>query len=363
MQEKKIRVSIIGNGFVTRHFHMPLIASVPGLQLVAMGTQRPEQVRLDDSSVEIVSPEQAAVADAVDLVIVASINESHYRFAKLALESGKHVVVEKPFTPTLKEARELAELAKRVGKHLAVFQNRRWDSDYLTIRDAIRSESLGDIVHFESHIDRYAPTVPKAWREEPVPAGGTWFDLGPHVADQALLQFGLPETVTASFARQREGARTDDWFTVILEYGRMRVVLRGAQLVPGFGMRFIVHGTDRSVVKQAQDIQEQQLMAGLLPDNPSYGVDPDDAYVFDPISHPGERRAVPATRGDQSQFYVQLERAIRGEGPNPVAPAEAVALIALLEAAATSAAEGRSMTLSLTEEERTAFDRERRAHL
>ncbi|MFM0736855.1 Gfo/Idh/MocA family oxidoreductase [Paraburkholderia xenovorans] len=362
MQDQKIRVSIIGYGFVTRHFHMPLIASVPGLQLVAIGTQRAEQVTLDDPSIEILSPEQAAVAESVDLVIVASVNESHYRFAKLALEAGKHVVVEKPFTPTLKEARELAALAKRVGKHLAVFQNRRWDSDYLTVRDAIRHESLGDIVHFESHIDCYAPNVPQAWREEPVPAGGTWFDLGPHVADQVLLQFGLPEFVTASFAQQRTGARTDDWFTVVLGYGRMRVVLRGAQVVPGFGMRFLVHGTNRSVMKQAQDIQEQQLIAGLLPGNPSYGVDPDDAYVIDPADALSKRRVVPATRGDQSQFYVQLERAIRGEGPNPVAPAEAVALIALLEAASISAAEGRSTTLSLTEEERVAFENDRRSH-
>nr|WKF60628.1 putative oxidoreductase YdgJ [Paraburkholderia busanensis] len=362
MQQSRIKVSIIGYGFVTRHFHLPLISSVPGLQVVAIGTQRPDQVDLDDDAIAVMSPEQAAVAESVDLVIVASVNESHYRFAKLALEAGKHVVVEKPFTPTLGEARELAALAARVGKHLAVFQNRRWDSDYLTVCNAIRHEDLGDIVHFESHIDRYAPEVPRAWREEPVPAGGTWFDLGPHVADQALLQFGLPESVTASFAQQRDGARTDDWFTVVLGYGRLRVVLRGAQLVPGFGMRFIVHGTKRSVLKQAQDIQEQQLIAGLLPDNPAYGVDPDKAHVYDPRSHAGERRAIPATRGDQSQFYVQLESALRGAGPNPVTPAEAVALIALLEAAAMSAAEGRTTTLALTQDERAAFERDRRTH-
>lgn len=362
MQDQKIRVSIIGYGFVTRHFHMPLIASVPGMQLVAIGTQRPEQVKPADPAIDVLSPERAAVSESVDLVIVASVNESHYRFARLALEAGKHVVVEKPFTPTLKEARELAALAKRVGKHLAVFQNRRWDSDYLTVRDAIRNESLGEIVHFESHIDRYAPSVPRAWREEPAPAGGTWFDLGPHVADQVLLQFGLPERVTASFAQQRAGARTDDWFTVILEYGRMRVVLRGAQVVPGFGMRFLVHGTNRSVMKQAQDTQEQQLIAGLLPGDPDYGVDPDHAYVVDAADVPSQRRAIPATRGDQSQFYVQLERAIRGEGANPVAPAEAVALIALLETAAASATEGRSMTLPLTQEERVAFEKDRRSH-
>ncbi|MFM0287178.1 Gfo/Idh/MocA family oxidoreductase [Paraburkholderia megapolitana] len=362
MPGEKIRVAIIGYGFVTQHFHIPLLASVPGLQLVVIGTQRPGQIRLHDQTVQILSPEQAAVANQVDLVIVASVNESHFRFAKLALEAGKHVVVEKPFTPTLSEARELAELARRYDRHLAVFQNRRWDSDYLTVRDAIRNENLGDIVHFESHIDRYAPNVPQAWREEPVPAGGTWFDLGPHVADQALLLFGLPDTVIASFAQQREGARTDDWFTVILQYGRMRVVLRGAQLVPGFDVRFLVHGTNRSVLKQAQDIQETQLLAGMLPGDPGYGIDPDDAYVYDPLSHPGDRRAVHATRGDQSQFYVQLEQAIRGKGANPVPPSEAVALMALLEAAACSASEGRAVALSLTEEERAAFERDRRTH-
>ncbi|SAL53723.1 oxidoreductase [Caballeronia udeis] len=363
MQDEKIRVAIIGYGFVTRHFHIPLISSVEGLELVAVGTQRPSQVGLDVSTVKVLSPEAAAVSDAVDLVVVASVNESHFKFAQLALEAGKHVVVEKPFTPTLQAARELADLATRAGRHLSVFQNRRWDSDFLTIQDAIRNEDLGEIVHFESHIDRYAPQVPDAWREEPAPGAGTWFDLGPHVGDQVLLQFGLPDTVTASFAQQRTGARTDDWFTVILSYGQLRVVLRGAQLVPGFGIRFLVHGTRRSVVKQGQDIQEHQLLAGMTPEAPSFGVDPDCAYVFDPGNHPGERRAVQATRGDQSQFYVQLEKAIRGEGPNPVAPPEAVALIALLEAVSTSAAEGRTVALPLTEHERAAFEGARRTHL
>lgn len=362
MQDKRIKVSIIGYGFVTRYFHIPLLASVPGMQLVAIGTHRPDQVKLDGLPIDILSPERAAVADSIDLVIVATVNESHYRFAELALEAGKHVVVEKPFTPTLEEARKLSALAKRVGRHLAVFQNRRWDSDYLTARDVIRSQRLGDIVHFESHIDRYAPTVPQAWREEPAPGGGTWFDLGPHVADQALLQFGLPERVTASFAMQRPGARTDDWFTVILEYGRMRVVLRGAQMVPGLGMRFLVHGTKGSMVKLAQDVQEQQLIAGMQPGEPSYGIDPDDAFVIDAGDGSAQRHRVPATRGDQSQFYVQLERAIRLEGPNPVPPGEAVALIALLDAAAVSAAEGRSTSLPLTQEERAAFEADRHSH-
>lgn len=356
MHVQKIKTAIIGNGFVTEFFHIPLIHAVPGFDLVAIGSARSGKSNSSSGHSVPVIPISDVIADpGIDLIIVTSVNALHFSHAKAALEAGKHVVVEKPLTPTLREARELVAIAERERKILTVFQNRRWDSDFLTVSDAIKKGRLGEVVHFESHIDRYAPVVPDAWRETPGPAAGTWFDLGPHVGDQALLQFGLPQRVVASFSVQRNGAQTDDWFTVILEYENLRVVLRGTQLVPGCGIRFLVHGKQRTIVKYDQDVQERQLLDGLTPLDPGFGEDPDDALLIEPSG----RIPVAATTGAQSMFYVLLEKAIRCEGPSPVTFAEALAVMALLETAASCARDGVARALPLSNEEVMAFENAR----
>src|SRR3954462_14666444 len=192
----------------------------------------------------------AVVAQAdLDLVVIATPNDTHADLARRALEAGRHVVVDKPFTLTLAEARELAHLAARAGRVLSVFHNRRWDADFLTLRRLVADGTLGEVLALESRFDRFRPEVRKRWREAAIPGGGLWYDLGPHLVDQALRLFGPPSAVYGDLARQREGAEAVDYAHVLLRYPRLRVILHAGMLVPGETPRFTLHGTLGSYVK------------------------------------------------------------------------------------------------------------------
>lgn len=341
----RLRVAILGYGWVARYFHIPMINSVPELALTALGTARLDIVKKENPQTRVLRLEEAATATDVDVVVVATVNGLHAPLTELALRAGKHVVVEKPFTPTMEEARRLIDLANAVGRSVTVFQNRRWDSDFLTVRWAIENGVVGEVVHFESHFDRFAPQVKTAWRDEPGPAAGLWFDLGPHLVDQALLLFGYPQSVSLHLAAQRDNARTDDWFHAILAYGRRRVILHASKLARGAAPRFRVHGTGGTLVKQGVDLQEGQLLRGMRPTEDDFGVDPDSLLFYGVSSAAAE--SFTAVRGDQCQFYVRLERAICGDGPYPVTHQEALAVMSILEAGVRSAAERRAVSPEL----------------
>ena len=230
---KKIRVGLIGYGFAGRTFHAPSIRTVAGLELTVVGSSRREEVLSTFPDVEVCAPEAVATHPEVDLVVVATPNESHFPLASAALLACKDVVVDKPFTVTLLEARELAELAKRCGRLLSVFHNRRWESEILGTKAVVESGVLGRVTHYECHMDRFRPNVRRRWREDAGPGAGLWFDLGPHLIDAALFLFGLPETVNASFGTLRDGGQTDDWAHVILGYKQLRVVLNSTLLAGG----------------------------------------------------------------------------------------------------------------------------------
>jgi predicted dehydrogenase len=297
-------------------------------------------------------PIAVATAADIDLVVIASPNDSHAPLARAALAAGKDVVVDKPFTLDMAEARALIALADEGGRLLSVFHNRRWDSDYVTVRQAIGDGLVGTVAHFESHIDRYRPEVRQRWREADGPGSGLWFDLGPHLADQALQLFGLPHAVTASLVLQRDGAKADDWAHVVLDYGQRRVVLHASMLVAGGSPRFTVHGDRGSVVKRRIDRQESQLLAGMKPGAAGWGDDEDPLLVYDADGAVTERAAL---TGDQRGYYAQVAAALRGEGRNPVPPLEALAVMAVIEAAQRSSATGRTATLDLTDAERAGW--------
>jgi predicted dehydrogenase len=341
MPTHSLRVAVLGYGWVAKHFHIPMIGAVPECSLVRLGSARIDQTRTENPGVRVSSLEEAATADDVDVVVVATVNTLHAPLTELALRAGKHVVVEKPFTATAAEAKRLLGLAESTGRTITVFQNRRWDSDFLTVRQVIADGLLGEILHFESHFDFFTPTVKAAWREQPAPAAGTWFDLGPHLVDQALLLFGQPNGVTARFAMQREGARTDDWSHVVLDYGRLQVVLHASQVACRPADRFLIHGTHGTLVKRGSDPQEAQLLRGLKPTDAGFGVDPDDALFHSASTT--DPRPIAAVRGEQIQFYTRLARALQGGGNLPVTHDEALAVMSVLEAAAESAAEHRSV--------------------
>jgi predicted dehydrogenase len=350
-----IRVGVIGFGFVSKTFHVPLLKGTEGYKIAAVSSSHPADVKAVLSDVDVVSdPKALATHPDIDLVVVASPNETHAPLAEVAMRAGKNVVVDKPLTITVEQARHLGAVATKNDVLLSVFQNRRWDSDFLTIQDAIRRGLVGRIVLFESRIDRFRPDVRERWREIPGPGAGLLYDLGPHLIDQTLLLFGIPETVQATTARQRRGARTDDYFQLVLRYGEMVAILGAGSLVSGGSARFAVHGEKTSVVKQKPDIQEDQLKAGVLPGAKEWGLDPDDATMYEGAS--GETRAIRSARGDQRGYYVALREALLGRARNPVPPEQGATVMAIIEAALRSDAEGRRVVPDLTEEERAAWN-------
>lgn len=213
----------------------------------------------------------------------------------------------------------------------------------------LESGVLGEVSHYECHMDRYRPLVRQRWREEPGPGAGLWFDLGPHLIDQALYLFGLPDSVNASFATLRERGLTDDWAHVQLNYKRLRVVLHASLLVSGGGARSVLHGTRGSWAKFGADVQERQLQSGMLPDDPAFGYDPTPGIVYDGGS--GTQREVASPRGDQRGFYAAMRDAIRGGGASPVSIRDAVAVMAVLEASFASGAQGRVLPIGLMADE------------
>jgi predicted dehydrogenase len=348
------RVVLIGFGYAGRVIHAPLIRATPGLELIAVGSTQRSRVRAELPDTPVLPPEAAVQHRSADLVVIATPNDTHAPLAIAALESRKHVVVDKPFTLSLDAARSLAALAAATERTLAVFQNRRWDGDFLGAREQlIERHAVGEIVHFESHFDRYRPEVRDRWREQAVAGSGVWYDLGPHLVDQALQLFGVPDRVIGQLAAVRPGALTDDWAHVMLEYSGLRVVLHASMLASGPMPRFVVHGQAGSWIKYGLDVQESQLTSGMQPGSAGWGEGGPAAILIDGAT--GNETNVQLPPGDWRQFYIHLRDALDGTAPNPVTPAQAIAVMAVLETAMQSSAEGRALPPPLSDEERHAL--------
>jgi predicted dehydrogenase len=339
-----LRVGLIGFGYAGRTIHAPLIASVPGLELAAVASSRRDQVAAAWPGVRVTDDYPALARDsACDLVVIATPNDSHYALARAALESGRHVVVDKPFTVTLAEADGLVALAQQHKRLLSVFHNRRWDSDFVTLKRCIDSGELGDVREFISRFDRFEPVPRDRWRERPERGGGLWFDLGPHLVDQALCLFGAPQTVSADMAVLRDGANAVDYAQVVLGYSSRRVILHCTRLAAAPGPRFEAHGTLGSFQCHGLDVQEEQLKAGRRPGSVGWGDDPQPVFLTDGRHVPRRSEARPRAKGDYRDYYVRIRDAIAGRGANPVPPAEARRVMAVLECAIRSAGQGRTI--------------------
>ena len=352
---RPVRVALVGYGSAGRIFHAPLVSGVPGLSLACIVSSKPAAVLADWPGVAVVAQSAQAFADpSIDLVVIATSNESHFGLARDALLSGKHVLVDKPCTVTLEQTAELLALARARGLVFTVFQNRRFDADFLSLQQTIQSGVLGRIVHFESHFDRYRPLVPDRWREQALPGSGLWFDLGAHLVDQVLVLFGMPETIALDTACQRDGAQVNDYFHAQMRYGDqhpgLRVILHASALVPAVGPRFLVHGTRGSFVKYGLDVQEDALKAGGRPQwggTSAWGMDPLPAAI---TTYPdGQMHTAPAPQaaGDYCALYAALLANLRGEASVPAVTAVDVWRdMALLEAGESSAALGLPVHLS-----------------
>jgi predicted dehydrogenase len=348
-----IRVALVGFGYAGRVFHAPLITATPGLALTVIGTRRSAKETGYPDAITLSDPFAAARHPQADLVVIATPNESHAPLAQAALQVGKHVVVDKPFTVTLAQARMLTALAAETDRVLSVFQNRRWDSDFLGVRAAMAAGDLGDVVELRSEMSRYRPEVRDRWRERAGPGAGVWFDLGSHLVDQALLLFGPPAIVAADLRIQRKGGTAVDWFHVLLAYGRARVILSSSMLAAAPVPRFLVRGTEASLTRVGWDPQEDQLLRGVRPGSPGWGLDDEPLMIHrgDELE-PGE---VPAPAGDYLAYYAALRKAIAGGGQPPVTAVQGCAVMAVIEAGERSSTEGRAVAPDFTPAERRAW--------
>lgn len=341
----RVTVGLIGYGLAGAVYHAPLIVSEPRLRLKSVATTRQEKLAKDLPGVVPVSAEALLEDPEIDLVVVASPNSSHFPLAKQALEAGKHVVVDKPFTNTLAETDELIAIAARKKRLITVFQNRRWDGDFRTVQKLIAENAVGRVGYFESKFERFRPTVSANWREEAGPGSGLYFDLGPHLIDQALILFGTPRSIVGDITRIRPAAVTEDYFHLILQYDGFRTILHGSNLVYCPGPRFTLLGDKGSFYKFELDVQEKHLKEGMRPGMPNWGVAPIESAGMLYLADRTER-SVPLERGAYQEFYAGIAAALLTGSEPPVTTKQARSVMVLLEAGLRSAEEGCRVPLS-----------------
>ena len=309
MSRESLKIGLLGWGNAGKFFHVPFIHAVPGLELVSVVTSQAEaRDRLPNVRV-LSSIEEVFDDPQIDIVVVATPHRLHMPHARAALEAGKDVIIEKPVAQSAAEARDLFSFAASNDRRVMVFQNRRWDGDFLTVRHLLDSGALGDVYYFESHWALYLPNLRGVWREEPDEIGGVLYDLGPHMIDHAVQLFGKPETVYAQISTHRPGNRVDDMFRIHLHYATgLDVVLVVDFMAPIAGPRFHIRGTKGSFEKHGLDPQEKALRAGQLPSTDTWGTD-DSAnwghlYINDfagsGLTFDGKIRTL---RGDYRTFY------------------------------------------------------------
>jgi scyllo-inositol 2-dehydrogenase (NADP+) len=338
-----IRVGLVGFGLAGRCFHAPLIAAVEGLVLGAVVSSRTDTVVQACPGAAVYPTVTAMLDDAtIDLVAIAAPDAQHAGIARAALLAGKHVVVDKPFVTDPADGAGLIALARERGQMLSVFHNRRWDGDFLTVRRLLDAGALGEVALAELRWDRFRPTIKQGWRE--TAGAGLLNDLGPHLIDQAVQLFGMPEAVSGDLAVQRDGAMTEDYVEATLYYAARRVIVSTASLVAAPRPRFAVHGTGGSFVKYGIDPQEAVLRGGGSPLDAGYGVDAEAEYGSVTLAD-GTARRVPSERGDWRGYYADVADAIRGGRAPKVTADQALAVMELVALVRRSAMEGRRLAV------------------
>ena len=333
-----IRVGLIGYGYASKTFHAPLISGTPGMTLAAVASSDENKVHADWPAMPVVSgPERILNDPNIDLVVIPTPNDTHFPLAKAALEAGKHVVVDKPFTVTLSQARELEALAKSGGRLLSVFHNRRWDSDFLTVKALINEGLLGEVGYFESHFDRYRPQVRNRWREQGGPGSGIWYDLAPHLLDQVVNLFGLPVSMQVDLAQLRPGSQSTDYFHAVLAWPQRRVVLHGTLVAAAETARFIIHGSRGSYVKYGLDPQEERLKSGERLPQEDWGYDMRDGVLTRAEGEDITEESWLTLPGNYPAYYAAIRDALNGSGTNPVPASQAIQIMELIELGLESA--------------------------
>jgi len=342
-----IQVALASYGMSGKVFHAPLITTHPDFQLSKVLERHRNDAVADYPDVTTVRQFDDLLSDGhVDLIVVNTPNPHHFDMTKAALEAGKHVVVEKPFTNTVAEAEELTALAKQKNCTLTVFQNRRLDSDFLTVQKVLKQQLCGRVVDFEAHYDRYRNYIqPDTWKEESGPGSGILYNLGSHMIDQALVLFGMPETLFAKLSIQRAGGKAPDAYHLILGYADKQVTLKSSYLVRDEGPRYKILGDLGTFTKYGLDIQEDDLKAGKAPDEPNWGTESEDIWgtLDTELSGLPFRGKIASEAGNYLAFYDNLAQAIAGKTPLLVTAEEAKQVIHLIELAYQSNESGQEL--------------------
>lgn len=339
-----IRAGLIGYGLGGRLLHAPLIAAA-GIDIAAIVTSRAEQARADFPNAAVLPDIEAALArDDIDVAIIVTPDHLHAAHARAALEAGKHVVVDKPFTSNSDEARALIALAEQRGRMLTCYHNRRWDADFLTLRKLVNEGALGELVFYSERWDRYRPQARGDWHDDHMI--GELYGLGPHLLDHALVLFGPPDWISADIYNQRGLTRHNDGFEILMGKGRARIHLGINMLGADEERSFRVLGTEAAFVKRGLDPQEPRLRARQPASAEDFGVEDEKSWGVLTDGATQKARTVPSERGAWVNFYKQLRTAIETGGSPPVDPRDAARVIALLEAAMQSSETGKRVEIA-----------------
>lgn len=349
-----INVGVVGFGLAGKVFHAPFVSAVPGLRLASIVERNGDAAALAHPGVTIARSVDQMLADpGIRLVVIGTPNETHFQLAAQALRAGRNVVIDKPFAASSVQARDLIDLAAAQGLVLAPFHNRRWDGDFLTVRKLLEQNTLGRLVSFESHFDRFRPVVREGtWKEAANDANGLLFDLGPHLVDQAVALFGAPQSVTASVRKDRDHTGIEDAFDLRLHYPRLTVWCRSTMVAADPAPRFLLHGTLGSYRKHGVDPQEPAIVAGakiprlgegewLAEDGSQWG---SLTLAPDP-KQPTQltQTSVPTEYGDYRLFYANVRDAMNGTAKLAVSAEAGLLAIRILELARESSRLGKSM--------------------
>jgi scyllo-inositol 2-dehydrogenase (NADP+) len=340
-----IEVGLVGFGLGGRAFHAPVISRVPGLHLAAIVERTGEQAAQAYPGTRILrSFEELLGVPEIRLIVIATPNHTHYDFARRALLAGRDVLVDKPFATTTAEALALVQLAKGAGRLITVYQNRRYDGDFAAIREIVANGTLGRIVNFETHYDRYRPNVKAGvWREQIGVGAGIWFDIGPHLVDHAMTLFGEPDSITADIRIVRDNAVADDCFDVILHYpNKLRATLSSSILAAALRPRFVLQGTRGTFVKRSFDPQEIALRFDRIPAEDPWGAEPEENWgvLTIPDGEGFKTRRIPGAPCDYRNFYANLRDALLGQEEPVVSTQWALNVMQVLELARESSARG-----------------------
>ncbi|KAF0130941.1 MAG: dehydrogenase [Bacteroidetes bacterium] len=339
LDKQRFNAAVVGFGLSGKVFHTPYIQQHPGFELYSIVSKGNEAQKKYPKTIVFPHYEDVINDPAIDLVVLCTPHNLHVSQAIEAMQAGKDVVIEKPVALTSSDILLLIEESKKTKRQFFPYHNRRWDGDFLTVKQLIRDGYLGSVHDYESRFDRFSPSVSRAeWRYSDHSAGGTLFDLGPHLIDQAIHLFGKPDMVHCLLFRQRPESKSNDGFDLRLLYPNRVVTLKAGVFVKSPGPRFLIHGTEGSFIKYGLDVQESRLKRGVLPDSKIIGKEPANMHgiLLSPHYDPSEAKKFPTLNGNYMKFYDGVYEALKHKTPHEVSQEDALLVIKVIEAAVKS---------------------------